>query len=836
MNPRSERPADPAWVLEALDMVAALGSFRADQPQNAGVAAILAAAKPVLRRLLDFDHAGFHLLDPDGLGLQLVDAEPATAASRLEAEFEAQVSAGVFAWAAQRNAPVQVPAVNLSGSTVLLHALATRSKIIGMFLGIRAESLGPLPEANQKLLSILLGTVASALESSALYQALSAYNEGLERVVAARTRELVASNDRAQAANRAKSEFLANMSHELRTPMNGVIGMASLLLDTQLGEEQRDYAETIHQSANALLGLLNDILDLSKIEAGKLSLEPVGMSLSECLEEVSTLVGVRAAEKGLSFVARLAPDVPERVIGDPVRFRQIITNLAGNAIKFTLAGHVLVDVGLDARDGNRVVLRVRVEDTGIGIPANKLGDIFEKFTQADASTTRRFGGTGLGLTICRQVAELMGGEIGVESVEGKGSTFWCTLPFEIEGNPTPTARRLPGRRGLLVVVSDLERRPLEELLVAEGAAVTVCRSGAAAARLIDAAGRDGLPYELLVADLSEADDLLVGAMPQAVRGPVVLLADPHHRNDPGVSGREVATIIAKPVRRRELFAALGIGPAATPPVAAPGGAETPLGPARVLLVEDGPVNQKVATNMLRRLGCLVEVANDGVEALEHLATRSYDLVLMDGQMPRMDGFTATREIRRRELETSFHITIVAMTAHAMQGDRERFLAAGMDDYLAKPVRREALEEVLARWIPGRYIPGGLRPRAAVPEPVTEIPVDPSVLVGLREIEAQGAPGFVAEILSLFRDQGRINLDALRSASDRGDFIGWRARLHSLKGSASSVGAMRLAEWCQALETDAEAGVMPDSASAIERLEAEYEAAWRWLERETGARA
>jgi signal transduction histidine kinase/CheY-like chemotaxis protein len=671
---------------------------------------------------------------------------------------------------------------------------------------------------------------------------LKVANDELQRAVEG----LEKAKKAAEAASQAKSQFLANMSHEIRTPMNGVLGMTEMLLDTSLTDVQRRFAETVRVSGEALLAIINNILDFSKIEAGKLELETIDFDLRQIVEDVQELFAERAESKGLELLYRFYDGVPAALRGDPGRLRQILTNLVSNAVKFTEHGEVLVEV--KRVDGvaephcsapASCLLHFAVTDSGIGIPAETQARLFAAFTQADGSTTRKYGGTGLGLAISKQLVELMRGEIGCKSEFGRGSTFWFTVPFASASAPVKSAplANLEGVRILVVDDNATNRNVLEAQLKSWKCVVEGADSGSSALTLLRTAAKQA-PFDLVLVDLHmpgmnglelgltiQADPVLSGTR-------LILISSTASAAElKTVSASGFSAQLNKPLRASDLHQCVGeaIGAADTmmPKVHAHAPAHVRLG-GRVLVAEDNPVNRDVASLMLEKLGVECEIVNNGHEALRALRRDRFDLVLMDCNMPEMDGFTATAEIRREEEGSGRHLPIVALTAKAIQGDRTECLAAGMDDYLTKPFKEEQLYALLMRWLPKSANKQAMPPAAQqdaaartrlVDSNALPWPVDTTALDVFRDSPRTGA---LSRIVSRYSESAPQLLKTMRQALQDDDWEALHRSAHSLKSASASLGAMRLAELCRVIETEAEKGGSESIHLHVAAAAAEYD--------------
>lgn len=647
----------------------------------------------------------------------------------------------------------------------------------------------------------------------------------------------------AEGASRAKSDFLAKMSHEIRTPMNGVLGTVDLLLNSKLSAAQRELVTLARASGETLLTIIDDVLDFAKIEAGKLVIEPVPFDLLLAVEEVSGMVALQAEAKQLDLIVRYPPEVPHLFIGDQGRIRQVLINLVSNALKFTSVGHVLIDVGMQARNLDDAVIRIEVQDSGIGISEGALKQVFGKFTQADSTTTRRFGGTGLGLAICTELVTLMGGQIGARSQPGLGSTFYFTLPLPLQQDVpvTPLPIDLAGTRALIVDDQAIHRRVLHEQMLGWKMRTDSCASAAEALTMLRAAHAEGDPFKIAILDYQMPD--VDGAMlSQAIKAdptlsdlPLVLLTSLERRGDAAqLQAIGFAAQLVKPLRQSELLATLldvcsahrqhhPSKPCARPAAGdqrtlPPDPVDQPHLDTRVLLVEDNSTNQVIAKMMLRALGCDVDICSNGQLALEQLSKAAYQIVFMDCEMPVLDGYAATAAIRART-DAKQRIPIIALTAQAMQGDRERCLQAGMDGYLSKPVKLADFARELRRWVPETAL---AQPDAAVATTLGDSAsllevFEPGIVSDLRRLSARTDAAVFEQIFAGFYRDSQRRLQLLQDATAAGTWGTVHSIAHAFKGAAASVGAQRLSLLADQLESFDPDDSVHDAQLLINRL-------------------
>lgn len=693
-------------------------------------------------------------------------------------------------------------------------------------------------------------------------QEVEQQRETLEEKVIKRTEDLQKATDKAEAANISKSQFLANMSHEIRTPMNAVLGMTEFLLDSNLSEEQHGFAHTVYKSAESLLSIINDILDFSKIEAGKLELEKIDFELCGLVEDAVEMVAEHGHRKGLELACLVQNDVPNVLRADPNRLRQVLMNLLSNAIKFTDKGEVVVRVSSESSIDDATILRFEVQDTGIGLDPHAQSIIFNSFSQADGSTTRKYGGTGLGLSIAKQLVELMGGEIGVESKVGQGSTFWFTARFDppkicIE----PQAKHSMQGFKALIIDDNATNREIFELQLKSWSIESESAANAyEALERLRAAKHSNQPFDFALLDMQmpEIDGIALAKAIQSepeIADIRLIMLSSIYQVDIAKTCQEVGIdhFLAKPVKQSYLYNTIaGLMGVSVPSLSLGNQGRKDTNEkqcrftTRVLVAEDYPANQLVIRQMLTTLGCQLDIVDNGVKALDALSENDYDVIFMDCQMPRMDGYEATQHIRRKEAaaNTPLHIPIIALTANALDGDREKCLAAGMDDYLSKPFNRNQIHQILKAWSPSELVHDVEQVTPAnnnvttVNNVATEVveneinsdkklaaltkaTLNPETINNIRAMDQSGDLGFLSELSDIFIECAEKTLMSLNDAVNTRDADSIRKLAHDFKSSSANVGATQLASLTREMENNARANDLTEIDSLLEKVSEEY---------------
>ncbi len=791
--------------------------------------AAVAAAESELRELYQAMACGVLVTDAAGIVITANDAALSLLGVTLETLVGRAIGVGIGAAADKDGTAVQIEERPIGRAIRTGHAVRdviTRvGRVDGTALWTQSSAIPQFQEDGT-----IRRVIASFIDVTARMTAELALGE--------QAATLARANAELDQASRIKSEFMATMSHEIRTPMSGVIGMTDLLLETSLSREQREYAGIVRDSGYALLAIINDILDFEKIDAGKLTLEAIELQPLVVVESAADLPAAQASAKGLALATFVSPEIPELLIGDPGRLRQVLLNLLNNAVKFTERGDVVVRAVVDAAGEHDVLLRFSVSDTGIGLAPEAQARLFQPFTQLDSSTTRKYGGTGLGLAICKQLVYLMGGEIGVESEEGRGSTFWFTARLARTALPAPAT---PGSRddlaGLRVLVVDdsaTDRQILHEYLRSWDMQAVAASGGAEALSILSRDLECADPIDLVLVDLTMP--LMDGfEFARQVKGnpalaglPLILITafDTGGQDERAIHAGFQA-YLTKPIKRSSLLdtitaAALGAARREPAPREQPMSSEEVAIRTRsaagqvILLVEDNPVNQRVAMERLRLLGYAVQLVHNGEEAVAAAARSSFSLCLMDCQMPVMDGYEAATLIRAAEEGSGRRLPIVAMTANARAEDRERCLAAGMDDYLSKPVNPESLRLVIQRWVleADRGDMAGATVKSITTAEALESPVilDPAIWVELRQLAVAASPGLIEELIDDYLGQLPGLLETMREAAARDDLPTLTGAAHQLRGSSLSLGAREMARVCTELESSA--GRDPATTAAL----------------------